>query len=214
MTQLPSRRRGPGRPAADEPTPQLEQVLRLGLEAFAELGYEAASVRRLSARLGMGHTFISDRYGTKEAFWKAVVEYALDPIRPEVAAALADDGRGDLERLAAAARAFHRAAARSPHSAHFARLINYEAGAESPRLTHLYALMAPFNDVMKPLFDRLVADGTLRPMPWYLFHFLVTGPVGMYGQLPLARLFGRPDDTDDHDLMTDLILGGLLSQAP
>jgi hypothetical protein len=33
---------------------------------------------------------------------------------------------------------------------------------------------------------------------WYLFHFAVTKPLAMYAQVPLARLFGRPDDADDH----------------
>lgn len=208
MTQLPRRGRGPGRPAAGEPVPPVEEVLQRGLEAFAEQGYEAVSVRQLSTALGMGHTFISDRYGSKESFWKAVVEHAFDQVRPEVAGALGDDGRDELERLVDAVRALHRTMSRS---AHFSRLVDQEARLESPRLAHLYELMRPWAEGIKPLFDSLVERGTLRPMPWYLFHFLVTAPSSLYSQPPLARRFGRPDDADDHDLMTDLVLGGLLN---
>jgi hypothetical protein len=43
-----------------------------------------------------------------------------------------------------------------------------------------------------------------------LFHFAVTKPVAMYSQAPLARLFGRPEDADDHALMSTLVLNGLL----
>ncbi|MFD2796479.1 TetR/AcrR family transcriptional regulator [Promicromonospora vindobonensis] len=201
------RRRGPGRPGAHEAVPELEQVLDRALEAFAEHGYEAVSLRQLNAHLGMGHTFISDRYGSKEAFWKVVVEHAFDQVRPEVAAALVDDGKDELERLVAAVRALHRALSRS---AHFAGLMDQEARVESPRLAYLYELMAPWLDGIKPLFTRLVERGDLRPMPWYLFHFLITAPSSLYSQPPLARRVGRPDDADDHDLMTDLVLGGLL----
>jgi hypothetical protein len=43
-----------------------------------------------------------------------------------------------------------------------------------------------------------------------MFHFAVTKPVAMYSQAPLARLFGRPEDADDHTLTSTLVLNGLL----
>jgi TetR/AcrR family transcriptional regulator len=211
----PPRRRGPGRPPAGTPLPEDEQVLERGLEAFAELGYEAASVRQLNERLGMGHTFIHDRFGSKMAFWTAVVDHAVDQVAQEVWQALGADANDrnddDVSWLITAVRAFHRAGARRPC---FARLVDYEAARESPRLTYLYEAMGPLNDAARPLFDRLVREGQLRDMPWYLFHFAVTKPLAMYGQAPLARLFGRPDDADDHALLSDLILYGLLNPAP
>jgi TetR/AcrR family transcriptional regulator len=180
------RRRGPGRPPADAPLPDLEEILQRGLEAFAELGYEAVSVRQLNERLGMGHTFIHDRYGSKEAFWQAVMEAAIRHLTDEVTAVLdRKQPADDLARLAASVRAFHQAAAHRPH---LSRVIDYEAGR-----------------------DWLVHHRTLRDIPWYLFHFAVTKPLAMYSQVPLARLFGRPDDADDHALMSTLVLNGLLT---
>jgi TetR/AcrR family transcriptional regulator len=203
------RRRGPGRPPADAPLPDLQEILQRGLEAFAELGYEAASVRQLNERLGMGHTFIHDRYGSKEAFWRAVMESATREVADEVTAVLGKERSGDdLAQLIASVRAFHEANARRPH---LTRVIDYEAGRDSPRLAYLYTLMSTLNDAGRPIFDRLVREGTLRDIPWYLFHFAVTKPLAMYGQAPLARLFGRPDDADDHTLMSTLVLNGLLS---
>ncbi|MCU1611660.1 MAG: hypothetical protein JWM45_3576 [Pseudonocardiales bacterium] len=201
------RRRGPGRPPADAPLPNLEEILQRGLEAFAELGYEAVSVRQLNERLGMGHTFIHDRYGSKEAFWRAVMESAIHHVTDEVAAALdREHPTDDLARLTASVRAFHQAAARRPH---LTRVIDYEAGRDSPRVAYLYTLMSPLSDAARPVFDRLVHEGTVRDIPWYLFHFAVTKPLAMYSQAPLARLFGRPDDADDHTLMSTLVLNGL-----
>ncbi len=208
-------RRGPGRPAAgDESVPGLDRLMRQAVEAFAERGYEGVSIRALNAALGMSHTFIADRYGSKERFWRAVVVYAVDRVRGEVAGALADDGRGDAERLAAAVRAFHRQAS---GSAHFARLVSLEAATDSPRLDFLYGLIEPVNEAVRPLFERLSADGTLRPMPWYVFHFLITGSCGLYGQLPLARRFGRPAGTSreaEADLLAGLVLAACFTGEP
>jgi AcrR family transcriptional regulator len=204
---VPQKRHRPGRPPADAPLPPPEQILERGLEAFAELGYEAVSVRQLNARLGMGHTFIHDRFGSKKAFWTAVVDYAIDQVTREVRTAVGREDQDDLARLIASVQAFHLAAARRPH---LTRLVDYEAARESPRLAYLYQLMGPLNDAARPLFDRLVRQGQLRDVPWYLFHFAVTKPVAMYSQAPLARLFGRPEDADDHALMSTLVLNGLL----
>jgi TetR/AcrR family transcriptional regulator len=203
-----AQKRRPGRPPADAPLPDLNEILQRGLEAFAELGYEAVSVRQLNERLGMGHTFIHDRYGTKDAFWKAVVTHAISQVTAEVVSALngveTDD---DVARLTASVRAFHQANARSPH---LNRLVDYEAGRDSARLAHLYTLMEPLNNAARPVFERLVTQGKIRNIPWYLFHFAITKPLAIYSQQPLARLFGRPDDADDHELLSTLVLLGLL----
>ncbi len=53
-------------------------------------------------------------------------------------------------------------------------------------------------------------QGQVRDIRWYLFHFAVTKPLALYSQAPLARLFGRPEDADDHALMSELVLNGLL----
>jgi TetR/AcrR family transcriptional regulator len=202
-------RRGPGRPPADAPLPDLEEILQRGLEAFAEVGYEAVSVRQLNERLGMGHTFIHDRYRSKEAFWRAVMESAVGHLTDEVMAAFdREQSTDDLARLTASVRAFHQAAARRPH---LTRVIDYEAARDSARLAYLYTLMSPLNAAARPVFDRLVRQGTLRDIPWYLFHFAVTKPLAMYSQAPLGRLFGRPENADDHTLMSSLVLNGLLT---
>jgi AcrR family transcriptional regulator len=61
----------------DPTAPSEDAVLRRGLTAFAELGYDDASVRELAGRLGVSHNFINTRYGSKAAFWRAVVDHAL-----------------------------------------------------------------------------------------------------------------------------------------
>lgn len=205
-------RRRPGRPASGDETVDTDRVLSHSVAAFAEQGYESVSLRQMSAELGMGHTFLSDRYRTKEALWRAAMEYAVEvavqPVVEVLRAGAENGGRGDREMLIEAIRAMHRAASESES---LASLIDREARRDSPRLAYLVELIRPVNEDLKALFDRVVDAGDLRPMPWYLFYFLVTSPTSLYAQPSLARLLGRPDDANDHDLLTDLVLGGLLA---
>nr|WP_329343466.1 hypothetical protein [Streptomyces sp. NBC_01352] len=67
------------------------------MEAFAELGYDRASGREPTRRLGVSHNFINDRYGSKAAFWRAVMDAALGALwagLPQV-----DPSVDDAERL-------------------------------------------------------------------------------------------------------------------
>ena len=50
-----------GRPAQPTDIPVASEILARGLTAFAELGYDRASVRELARRLGVSHNFINDR---------------------------------------------------------------------------------------------------------------------------------------------------------
>ena len=69
-----ARGRRVGRPAtATTDVPSDDVILAKGLQAFGELGYDGASVRELARWIGVSHNFINDRYGSKEAFWRAVV---------------------------------------------------------------------------------------------------------------------------------------------
>lgn len=107
--------RRPGRPGADTPAvPEEGSVLLRGLEAFAELGYDRASARELARRLGVSHNFINDRYGSKAAFWRAVVDSAMGvqlASLPE-----RDPSVDDAENLRRLITDFYRGAAGAPWS--------------------------------------------------------------------------------------------------
>ncbi|GAB2712143.1 TetR/AcrR family transcriptional regulator [Nocardia thraciensis] len=201
-------RRGPGRPKRDIRTPDHTELMRQGLRAFAELGYESVSVRELNDRLGMGHTFVHDRYGTKEAFWQAVIAYEVRILTTELTSALTSVPNDDLDWLTQAVRVFHRVSAHHPH---LNQVIDYEAARESERLDYLFTLTEPLNQLIRPVFDRLVAAGRIRDIPWHVFHFAIVKPALLYGQHPWARRFGRPENTDDSAAIAEIILHGLLT---
>ena len=71
-----------------------------------------------------------------------------------------------------------------------------------------------WNEAIRDLFERLAASGHLRPMPFYLFYFLVTSPTSIYSQPPLARRLGRPEEAQDHEQLTALVLASVLADHP
>jgi TetR/AcrR family transcriptional regulator len=193
-------------------TPPDGEVLQRGLEAFAELGYDQTTVRELARRLGVSHNFVNDRYGSKMAFWRAVVDYACaeaGPLAKDIDAEL-----DDAALLAAVVHRFYRAAARHPQ---LHRLIADESARESERIAYLYeAYIGPTLTAVAPSVARLAAAGRLPDVPLHLLYFAVIGPISGMIQNPLARRLGRPEAPGPAELETfanglaGLIVGGLV----
>ncbi|MFC9128281.1 TetR/AcrR family transcriptional regulator [Streptomyces sp. NPDC057099] len=208
--------RRPGRPGADTPAvPAEESILRRGLEAFAELGYDHASARELARRLGVSHNFINDRYGSKAAFWRAVVDHALGAQLarlPQV-----DDTVDDAEALRRIITGFYLTAVDEPL---IGRLFVNEFTRDTERLDHLYEhYIAPTLQRMAPGIERLVAAGRMAPVPMDVLFFAVIPPVSGMVEVPLARRLGRPDAASPEQLtataeaLATLVVNGLLASG-
>ncbi|MET7473272.1 TetR/AcrR family transcriptional regulator [Streptomyces sp. NPDC005648] len=192
--------------------PSEESVLRRGLEAFAELGYDHASARELARRLGVSHNFVNDRYGSKAAFWRAVMDHALGPQLarlPQV-----DSAVDDAERLRQIITGFYRAAADTPL---VGRVFVDESTRDTERLDYLYErYVAPVLQLMAPSIERLVASGRMAPTPKDVLFFAVIPPVGGMVDGPMARRLGRPEHDSPQqlaaraDALATLVVNGLL----
>ena len=206
--------RRPGRPGAGTPAvPEEESILQRGLEAFAELGYDRASARELARRLGVSHNFINDRYGSKAAFWRAVMDHALGPQLESLLQA--DSGIDDAERLRQIVTGFYRAAADTPL---IGRVFVDESSRDTERLDFLYGrFVAPTLQLMTPSIERLVASGRMAPIPKDVLFFAVIPPVAGMVEGPLARRLGRPESassqqlTDTAEALATLVVNGLLA---
>ncbi|MFI6369702.1 TetR/AcrR family transcriptional regulator [Streptomyces sp. NPDC050546] len=209
--------RRPGRPGADTPAvPGEESILRRGLEAFAELGYDHASARELARRLGVSHNFINDRYGSKAAFWRAVVDHALGAQLARLPKV--DDAVDDAEALRRIITGFYRTAVDEPL---IGRLFVSEFARDSERLDYLYEqYIAPTLRLMEPGIERLVAAGRMAPVPMHVLFFAVIPPVSGMVEVPLARRLGRPDAASPEQLtataeaLATLVVNGLLASGP
>ncbi|MEU0492814.1 TetR/AcrR family transcriptional regulator [Nocardiopsis sp. NPDC006139] len=211
--------RGPGRPGRGGPAaPDEDTVLQRGLEAFAELGYDGASARELARRLGVSHNFINDRYGSKAAFWRAVVDRVLAAQKDRLTA-LVEQHTGDDEAvLRAVIGHFYRSVVDTPM---LGRVLTDEFRREGERLDHLHRdYIAPVLAAVMPSVERLAAQGRIRPLPTDLLYFAVIGPATGFTQFPLAdRLAGRGGRTprerrDDAGRLAEAVLDGLIDRVP
>jgi AcrR family transcriptional regulator len=215
MRDCVKRRRG--RRSATEPeVPDEAEILRHGLEAFAELGYAGASVRELARRLGVSHNFINDRYGSKAAFWEAAVSGELARTKARIDEVIAGEC-DDACRFAAVVRNFYRIAAHSPL---LNRVMADESSRESERIDYLHQhYIGPTLAALEPTIARLAAAGRMPPLPTHLIFLAVTGPAISLTQDPLARRLGLPDQTHDDitaaaDALASAVLNGILQPAP
>jgi TetR/AcrR family transcriptional regulator len=206
--------RRPGRPGADSPAvPEEQSILTRGLEAFAELGYDHASARELARRLGVSHNFINDRYGSKAAFWRAVVDHALGA---QLAGVLdVEPSVDDAEWLRRVITGFYRSAADAPL---MGRVFDNEFTQDGERLDYLYEnYIAPTLQTMAPAIDRLVASGRMAPIPMDVLFFAIVPPISGMVEIPLARRLGRPEAASPEQLtataesLAALVVNGLLA---
>jgi len=134
-----------GRPAQPTDVPAEAEILARGLAAFAELGYDGASVRELARRLGVSHNFINDRYGSKELFWRAVIDRSLVAQVARLGAVLNVSGEDDQARLRNLVHAFHQANVAEPD---LSRILQYESIRGGARLEYVPSTYAPVSSVM------------------------------------------------------------------
>ncbi|MCU1585759.1 MAG: putative transcriptional regulator, TetR family [Microbacteriaceae bacterium] len=206
---LPRRAGRPGADTADLPTD--EEIIRRGLSSFAELGYEGTSVRELSRRLGVSHNFVNDRYGSKEKFWKMLIDTVgwtvVEPLR-DVLSVPYDD---ELERFTDGVRIFLRAASAN---ADLTRIITEESGSGGPRLEYVYERhVEPIVQMIKPAYDRLVAEGRVRDVPFGVMMFAVLAMTGVSSRQGLLALLGADADADSlGDSLSQIVLEGLILQ--
>jgi AcrR family transcriptional regulator len=201
-----------GRPAADATDlPTEAEILSRGLAAFAELGYEATSVRELSRRLGVSHNFINDRYGSKDAFWKMLIDRAGEPIWEPLREILSVHYDDDLARFRDGVRAFLTVALAN---ADITRIINQESGSRGPRLEYVYQRhVEPIVGALRPGFDRLVAEGRVRAVPLHVMMFAVIAMTGVASHQGIVSLIGSDEDApvdafSEH--LSGIVLDGLI----
>lgn len=204
-------RRGRGRPNADDAIDDAA-VLRCGLETFAELGFDGTTMRALATRLGVSHNFIHDRYGSKERFWQAVVDESLGPVQQgfmQALGALYDD---EMDRLTAVIRFVVTRA-----DPLFHRMMTEEARRESPRLTYVVErYLQPMFVGLTPVLASLTRAGRIRPVPWSVLLFLMSGPAQVHENDPISQVLPDPVgawETDSGEFFTSLILNALRPPA-
>ena len=101
-----------GRPPGADADKTQAAILDAALAAFAERGFEGASIREITGSVGVGHNLVRHYFGSKEDLFRAAVRHGLEPaatrLTEMLASADADAGpplRAGLEVLMAEAAA-------------------------------------------------------------------------------------------------------------
>ena len=157
MKAVSPRRRG--RPAlADLPAAPDVALLDRALEAFAERGFEGASVREIAREAGVSHGLLGARFGSKLALWTAAVEHGMDRLHSRMVrlqTSLPAEA-GIEERMRAACVDFLETVAEYPA---IVQLMNVEGARASERLDYIVATF--FRGRRWPFTD-LLAEGQAR----------------------------------------------------
>jgi AcrR family transcriptional regulator len=213
------RRRAPGRPPASGDAVSARSILDAALRAFATHGYEGVSVRTLNREVGVSHSLINQRFGSKEGLWRAAVDHGFGQITRDLAAGFDPTLTDPLEQLRRWIRRFLLLSADHPE---LVGLMNIEGRQDTPRLAYLYdTYVAPAMAPVAGLLDHLADAGRIRRVPLRTFHFLVIhGGAAAQSLTALAEHFdpspplGAREVEEHAELVADLLVDGLRLDPP
>ncbi len=157
-------------------------ILNAALSEFAQVGFEAASIRNIAAITGLQHPLITYHYRTKEILWKAVAEDAFAEIRRLWDEGIAgQENMTPIERLRAEYSAFLRFTIAHPDFHHF---MLRESRPGNPRLPWLVkTILLPTMQRVLPEIEGAQAQGLLPPGNPALIHYMMIGMTSVLSSL-------------------------------
>ncbi len=202
-----------GRPPGADADRTKAVLLDAALRAFAERGFEGASIREITGSVGLGHNLVRHYFGTKEDLWRAAVRHGLEPAAARIVEMFdVGEARPLRPTLRAGLELLMVEAAANPDAF---RLFLAEALRGGPRFDQIY------DDVLEPISQAIFeyaevtreipAAVDLRVLGVFVFGaafspFTFEGLASRLGFAPPRR--GEP--LDDHvEQLIDMIVAGM-----
>jgi len=173
-----TKRRGPGRPSKEIHGDLA--LLRAGQSAFARHGFEGASLRKIAATAGVDPALIAHHFGSKEAFWKAVVNRLVENLMPMLAELeeLQEQVQIPIRlRFEKAIRRMIASVCEEPDLGMFFSRMNAERG-ETLDLV-IEKMIRPHHDAFLPLLEEAMRANVIRTQPVELLYFMLWNTVLM-----------------------------------
>jgi AcrR family transcriptional regulator len=201
---------------ADKPArgrPQLhddDEILGAAIGAFAEVGYEAMSIRSLGRDLGLSHGALNQRFGSKERLFYAAVDHGFGSLAEATATHLArwPEPTDALDTLRNGIRAFLLASADHPE---IVRLMNTLGITSSKRLDYVFEqfvepMIAPLRRAALTARPSAMSEISTRE----LFFLVAHGAAAPFTLRGLSAHFDTSDGVLDAEIyaehMAELVL--------
>ena len=171
-------RRGPGRPSKELHGDLA--LLRAGQSAFARHGFEGASLRKIAAAAGVDPALIAHHFGSKQAFWKAVVNRLVENLVPLLAELeeLQEEVEVPIQlRFEKAIRRMIASVCEEPDLGMFFSRMNAERGKTLDLL--IEKMIRPHHDAFLPLLEEAMRANVIRRQPVELLYFMLWNTVLM-----------------------------------
>ena len=190
-----------------------ERIEEAALAAFAELGFEGASTRRIADLAGVKQQLITYHYGSKLDLWKVVADRLFSDFRAHQDARLAGlAGVDEVTTVRILVRDYLEYCARHPQ---LARFMMHEGGVSTPRLswlveTHTRALI-------RTMQERIAEARRLRGAPevnMVQLGYVLIGASAMFSQEAEYQLLtGESANSEETvDSYAELIAGLMLGE--
>lgn len=191
-------------------------LLDRALTAFADDGYDGASMREVCRRLGFSHNLLNKRYGSKESVWYAAVDHGFRALVDELAVGILDAGDDPFDQLREAMLRFVAVTRANPS---LIRILHQESAHQGPRYDYLLErYLMPINHVGLRSIRQLQAEGRVRrgPVSTVFFHLVTYGLGVMSSQPGAVPAFGDRDVDPDEAarLAVDLIIDSIRIPPP
>lgn len=192
----------------------IEEILDKALSMFATVGYEGMSLRTLNRELGVSHNLIYQRFGTKDALWRAAVDFGFGRLSAHMRGLFDPTVSDPIEQLRLATYRYVVFSAAHPE---LVALMNIEGRQDTERLTYIYdTYVAPLLTDVDRLLTHLADNGMIRRIPLRTHFFLLAhGATAPQALVPLAMKFDPTSPTDpaaieEHaQLVSTVLVNGL-----
>jgi TetR/AcrR family transcriptional regulator len=147
------------------------RILECALEAFAERGFEGATVRDIAAAAGVNHGLIKYHFGDKDSLWKSAVEFLFIRMHDEISPPEGDDKLPAFEQLKSWIRRYVGYCARHPEHA---RIMVQESIRDSDRLRWAVDnFIKPDHDSRTLLYDKNLKNGLYPNISRYSITYII-----------------------------------------
>ncbi len=211
-------KRGRGRPKSDHgPAVDLDRLLDMAANSFANKGYEATSVRELARTAGISHSLAHHYYDTKQDLWKACIDRGFGYLQKEMASTIQLASR-DTNLEGSIHSTIVSYVNLSERFSDYLLILLQEASHGGERLDYIITnYFAQFNQLARHFYQQTVDAGLLRPIPWEtLFTVIMLGGPARYALEPLMEVLTEQQGKTPHENhhghhVAELILKGLLA---